>query len=156
MFAAVDDLDSNLDTMMLDMTMSIAKAKKGGDLVAIVECPDDDHNVDLNAGSGFFLKDAADVARKTLEGMLKYADDTQDVVGCAGHPDCTRTLAEAIEHSLMPDEVFCYEGHPNHLARVDSPCSSHAATTSGQRQVIVNLCKLQAEVRKGSNKGREG
>ena len=31
-----DDLDRYLDTLMLDMTMSIAKAKKGGDLVAII------------------------------------------------------------------------------------------------------------------------
>ena len=65
--------------------MSIAKAKKGGDLVAILECPNDDHTVDLNTGRGFFLIDCADVARKTMEGMLKYADETQDVVGCAGH-----------------------------------------------------------------------
>jgi hypothetical protein len=51
---------------MLDMTMSIAKAKKGGDLVAIIACPHDDHKVDLTVGKGFFLIDAADVARKTL------------------------------------------------------------------------------------------
>ena len=103
--ASLDDLDGYLDTMMMDQTMSIAKAKKGGDLVAIVECPNDDHNVDLNVGRGFFLIDCADVARKTLEGMLKYADDTQDVVGCAGHPDCTSTLAEAMEHTMLPDEL---------------------------------------------------
>ena len=78
------------------------------------------------------------------------------MVGCAGHPDCTSTLAEAMEHTMLPDELFCYEGHPNHLARVDSPCSSHPATTSGPRQVIVNLCKIQAEVRKGSNKAVKG
>ena len=91
-----------------------------------------------------------------MEGMLKYADETQDVVGWAGHSDCTSTLAEAMEHTMLPDELFCYEGHPNHLARVDSPCSSHPATTSGHRQVIVNLCKIQAEVRKGSNKAVKG
>ena len=90
--------------------MSIAKAKKGVDLVAIVECPTDDHPVDLITGRGFFLIECADVARKTMEGMLKYADETQDVVGCAGHPDCTSTLAEAMEHTMLPDELFCYEG----------------------------------------------
>ena len=74
------------------------------------------------------------------------------ILSCAGYPDCTHNLAQAIENSELPDEVFCFEGHPNHLARIDSPCNDHAATTSGQRQVIVNLCKLQAEVRKGSNK----
>ena len=115
--ASLDDLDGYLDMMMMDQTMSIAKAKKGGDLVAIVECPTDDHPVDLITGRGFFLIDCADVARKTMEGMLKYADETQDVVGCAGHPDCTSTLAEAMEHTMLPDELFCYEGHPNHLAR---------------------------------------
>ena len=39
--ASLDDLDGYLDMMMMDQTMSIAKAKKGGDLVAIVECPND-------------------------------------------------------------------------------------------------------------------
>ena len=48
---------------MLDMTMSIAKAKKGGDLVAIIACPNGDHKVDLKSGSGFFLIYAADIAR---------------------------------------------------------------------------------------------
>jgi hypothetical protein len=61
-------------------------------------------------------------------------------------------LAEAIENTEVPDQVFCLEGHPNHLARTDSPCESHAATTNGIRQVIVNLFKLQVEVRKASNK----
>ena len=51
--------------MMLDMTMSIAKAKKGGDLVAIIACTHDDQKVDLTVGKGIFLIDAADVARKT-------------------------------------------------------------------------------------------
>ena len=115
MYANLVDLDNYLDTIMLDMTMSIAKAKKGGDLVAIVECPHDEHKVDLYKGEGFFLIDAADVARKTLEGMLAYADNTQDVVGCAGYPDCTHNLAQAIENSELPDEVFCFEGHPNYI-----------------------------------------
>ena len=104
--ASLEDLDGYLDMMMMDQNMSIAKAKKGGDLVAIVECPCDDHPVDLIKGEGFFLIDCADVARKTMEGMLKYADETQDVVGCAGHPDCTSTLAEAMEQTLLPDELL--------------------------------------------------
>ena len=45
MFDELVDLDNYLDTLMLDMTMSIAKVKKGGDLVAIVECPHDEHKV---------------------------------------------------------------------------------------------------------------
>ena len=36
----MDDLDSYLDLIMCDQTMSIARAKKGGDLVCVVECPD--------------------------------------------------------------------------------------------------------------------
>ena len=50
LFNGLEDLDKYLDTLMLDMTMSIAKAKKGGDLVAIVECPHDEHKVDLTTG----------------------------------------------------------------------------------------------------------
>jgi hypothetical protein len=63
------DLDNYLDTLILVMTMSIAKAKKGGNLLAIVECPHEEHKVDLPTGKGFFQIDAADVARKTLEGL---------------------------------------------------------------------------------------
>ena len=59
LYANLVDLDNYLDTIMLDMTMIIAKAKKGGDLVAIVECPHDEHKVDLFKGEGFFLIDAA-------------------------------------------------------------------------------------------------
>ena len=58
---------------MLDMTISIAKAKKAGDLVAIIACPHGDHKVDLKVGRGFFLIDAADITRKTMEGMLGFA-----------------------------------------------------------------------------------
>ena len=50
LFNGLEDLDKYLDTLMLDMTMSIAKAKKGGDLFAIVECPHDEHKVDLTTG----------------------------------------------------------------------------------------------------------
>ena len=39
--------EDDLDTIMLDMTMVIAKAKKAGDLVAIIACPHGDHKVDL-------------------------------------------------------------------------------------------------------------
>ena len=62
--------------MMLDMKMSIAPAKKGGDLVAIIACPNGDHKVDIKSVSGFFLIDAADIARKTMEGMVGFADST--------------------------------------------------------------------------------
>ena len=43
----MDDLDGYLDVVMCDQTMSIARAKKGGDLVAVIECPDEDHKIDL-------------------------------------------------------------------------------------------------------------
>ena len=145
----MDDLDGYLDLIMCDQTMSIARAKKGGDLVAVIECPDEDHKIDLIKNEGFFLIDLASLARRTMEGMLKYADENQFTVGCAGHPDCQNNLAEAIEQTQMPEEIMCYEGNPNHLTRIDSPCLSHPSTTSGPRQVITNLCKIQAEVRKG-------
>ena len=73
-------------------------------------------------------------------------------MGCAGYPDCKANLAQAIENSLLPDEVFCFEGVTKHHTGFDLPCESHASTTSGQRQVVVNLCKLQAAIRKGSNR----
>ena len=79
--------------MMLDKTMSIAKAKKASDLVAIIACPHGDRKVELKVGRGFFLIDAADITRKTMEGMLGFADSTQDLVGCAGYPDCNANLA---------------------------------------------------------------
>ena len=74
-------LDEYLDNIMVDMTMSHVKAKKAGDLVAIVVCSDESHKVDLKAGTGFFLIACADLARKTAEGMLAYADSTQDIQG---------------------------------------------------------------------------
>ena len=115
-------LDKYLDNIMVDMTMSHVKAKKAGDLVANVVCSDEIHKVDLKAGTGFFLIACADLARKTAEGMLAYADSTQDIQGCVGHSDCIGTLAEAIENSEMPDEVFCYEGTTKHLTGLDEPC----------------------------------
>ena len=87
----------------------------GGDLLAIIECPHDEHRVDLTTGKGFFQIDVADVARKTLEGKLSFADETNDMAGFVGYPYCTHSLEQAIENSLLPDEVFCLEGHPNHL-----------------------------------------
>ena len=68
---------------------------KGGDLVAIIACQNEDHKVGLKVGRGFFLIDAADIARKTMEGMLGCADSTQDIVGCAGYPECNSNLAQA-------------------------------------------------------------
>ena len=116
-----DSLDRYLHTLMIDMTMSVVKAKKAGDLVAIIACPEEDHKVDLKVGKGFFLIDAADIARKTMEGMLGFADNTQDIMGCAGYPDCRANLAQAIEDSDLPEEVFCYEGVTKHHTGIDQP-----------------------------------
>jgi hypothetical protein len=51
----MEDLDSYLDLFMTDQTMSIAKAKKSGDVVVIVPCPHGDHTVCLAEGKGFFI-----------------------------------------------------------------------------------------------------
>ena len=48
------DLDQYLDVLMLDSTMSVAKAMKGGDVVLMVPCPHMDHKVNLKEVSGFF------------------------------------------------------------------------------------------------------
>ena len=64
-----------LDSIMIDMAMSQVKAKKAGDLVAIVSRPEESH----------------------------IADSTQDMQGCVGHTDCNITLAQAIESSDMPE-----------------------------------------------------
>jgi hypothetical protein len=62
-----------------------------------------------------------------------------------------------VEEAETPDNVFCMEGCPKHLARTDSPCELHPGTTNGFRQVIINLVKLQVEVRKASGKAvRQG
>ena len=124
---------------MIDMTISVAKAKKAGDLVAIIACRQEDHKVGLKVGKGFFLIDAADIARKTMEGMLGFTDSTQDIQGCAGYPDCRANLAQAIEDSKLPAEVFCYEGVIKHLTGIDQPFVIHSPSTSGQRQVVMNL-----------------
>ena len=80
--------------------------------------------------------------------MSTFADDTKNMTGCVGYLQYTYSLAEAIENSEVPDKVFCMEGNPNHLARTDCTCERHPATTNRLRQVIINLCKLQVEVRK--------
>ena len=137
-----DVLDRYLNTMMIVMTMSLVKAKKACDLGAIIACPQDDHKVDLKVGKGFFLIDVADIARKTMEGMLGFAYSTRDIQGFAGYTDCRDNLAQAIEDRELPDEVFCYEGETKHLTGIDQLCVIHAPITSGQRQVVMNLCKL--------------
>ena len=43
----MDDLDSYLDLVMIDQTMTIAKAKKSGDVVVLVPCLHEDHTVCL-------------------------------------------------------------------------------------------------------------
>ena len=49
------------------MTMSVVKAKKASDLVAIVAFP-----VDLKVSTGFVPIVCADLARKTSKGMLFF------------------------------------------------------------------------------------
>ena len=137
----MEDLDSYLDLFMTDQTMSIAKAMKSGDVVVIVPCPHGDHTVCLAEGKGFFIVDMADLARKTMDHQLEFADNTVDMTGCIGNDGCTYTLADALEEAETPDTVFCLEGCPKHLARTDSSCDLHPGTTSGFRQVIINLVK---------------
>ena len=84
--------------------------------------------------------------------MQAFADSTQDIQGCVGHPECSITMAQAIEISDLPEEVFCYEGTNKHLTGIDELCVIHAPTTSGLRQVIMNLVKLHVDIRKVSNK----
>ena len=93
---------------MIDMTMSVFRAKKVGDLVAIVACPEEGHTVDLKVVNKFFLIDCADLARKTFDGMLAFADSTQDFLGCMGHTECIITMDQAIESCDLPEEVFCF------------------------------------------------
>ena len=85
----MEDLDNYLDLIMIDQTMTIAKAKKARDMVALIACPHDDHNVDLAAGRGFFMIDLADLARKTMDGQSTFANYTKDMNGCVGYLDCT-------------------------------------------------------------------
>ena len=63
-----------------------------------------------------------------------------------------RILSDAIEATDCPEEVFCMEGEPKHLARTDCSCDHHGGTTTGIRQIIINLVRLQVEVRKASNR----
>ena len=103
-----------------------------------------------------FIVDAADLARKTDEGMLALADRTADISGFMGHHDCLATLAEAIENSEMRDQVFCYEGTNNHLAATDELRFTHPLTNSGLRQVIMAIVKLHVTFRKEQTNLSEG
>ena len=103
----MEDLDTYLDLVMMDQTMSIAKAKKSGDVVVLVPCPHEDHKVCLTEGKGFFIMDLADLARKTRDGHLEFADNSKDMCGCIGYDGCTHSLADAIENAEVPDTVFC-------------------------------------------------
>ena len=153
----MENLDPYLDVFMLDQTMTIAGAVKSGDVVVIIPCPHGDHKVCLAEGVGFFIIDMADLARKTRDVQLQFADNAADMTGCIGFEECTYTLADALEEAEAPDKVFCLEGSPQHLVRTDDSCDIHPRTTSGFRQVVVNLVKLQVEVRKASNKAvRQG
>ena len=147
----IEDLDQYLDILMTDQTMSVAKAVKAGDVVVLVPCPHMDHKVDLADAKGFFIMDLADLVRKTKDIQLEYADNSEHLTGCVGY-DCTYSLADALEAAECPDNVFCLEGEPLHLARTDSSCDHHPGTTTGLRQVVINLVKLQVEVRKASNR----
>jgi hypothetical protein len=46
----MEDFDTFLDLVMMDHTMSIAKAKKSGDVVVLVPFPHEDHKVCLTEG----------------------------------------------------------------------------------------------------------
>ena len=94
--AEVPDLDQQLANIMVGKTMSTCKAKKAGDIVTIIVCPDESHEFDLKACTGYFLVAAADLARKTSEGMLllAYVDGMIDISGCLGHPKWTVSLAD--------------------------------------------------------------
>ena len=103
-----EDLDQYLEVLMLDSTMTVVKAMKGGDVVLIVPCPHMDHKVNLNKGQGFFMLDLAEKARITKEKQLELADYCNEMTGCVGYDDCTYSLADAIESTECPEEVFCF------------------------------------------------
>ena len=147
-----EDLEQYLDVIMMDSTMSVVKAMKCGDLVLIVPCPHKDHKVNVNEGTGFFMVDLAEKARTTLDKQHELADFCHELTGCTGNPGCEFSLADAIDTDECPDEVFCTEGEVKHLARTDSSCVQHSRTTTGHRQVIINLIRLQQEVRRASNR----
>ena len=148
----VDDLEKYLEVLMMDSTMSIAKAKKCGDLVLIVPCPNRDHKANLPEGTGFFMLDLAEKARLTLDKQQELADFCHELYGCTGHVDCEFSLAEAIESEECPIEVFCMEGELKHLARTDTSCAQHSKSTTGIRQIIGNLIKLQIDMRRAANR----
>ena len=147
-----EDLDQYLEVLMLDSTMTVVKAMKGGDVVLIVPCPHMDHKVNLNKGEGFFMVDLAEKARITKEKQLELADYCNEMTGCVGYDNCTYSLADAIESTDCPEEVFCIEGDKKHLARTDCSCDQHSGTTTGNRQILINLIRLQVELRRASNR----
>ena len=95
------DLDQYLEILMMDNTMSVAKAMKGGDVVLLVPCPHMDHKVNLKDLKGFFMIDLADMARKTKDKQLEFADNSDLATGCIGH-ECTYSIADAIEATDCP------------------------------------------------------
>ena len=130
--------------------MTVVKAMKGGDVVFIVPCPHMDHKVNLNKGQGFFMVDLAEKARITKEKQLELEDYCNEMTGCVGYDDCTYSLADAIESTECPEEVFCID--KKHLARTDCSCDQHSGTTTGNRQIFINLIRLQVELRRASNR----
>ena len=122
-----------------------------GLVVVLVPCPHMDHKVDLADAKGVFIMDLADLVRKTRDTQLEYADNSEHQTSCVGY-ECTYSLADALEAAGCPDKIFCLEGEPIHLARTDSSCDHHPGTTTGLRQVVINLVKLQVEVRKASSR----
>ena len=147
-----DDLENYLEVLMMDSTMSIVKAQKCGDLALILPCPNRDHKVSLPDGTGFFMIDLAEKARLTKEKQLELADFCHELTGCTGHPDCEFSIADAIETDECPTEVFCMEGEVKHLARTDTSCAQHSKTTTGIRQIIGNLIRLQTDMRRAANR----
>ena len=81
----IEDLDQYLDILMMDQTMSVAKAVKAGDVVVLVPCPYMDHKVDLADAKGVFIMDLADLVRKTRDTQLEYADNSEHLTGCVGY-----------------------------------------------------------------------
>ena len=61
---------------------------KAGDVVILVPCPRVDHKVNLKDIKGFFMLDLADMARKTKDKQLEFADNSDLATGCIGY-DCT-------------------------------------------------------------------
>lgn len=131
--------------LMGDSTMKSLHASKAPDMVCIVACPVHDFNV--GEGSGFFLIDMADLARKTMGDLMNWVDNCSAEVGCYGHDDCEENMQEAIENGNLPDEVYCLVSGEPHTAPTDAPCERHPET-SGLHQVANCLAKLIRMYRK--------